>query len=162
MFEALLFSPTSTTSVCITMSQPNRDTVFPKTEESRLRAHIAILTSALKSVEVEPVPSTDRVRDRKRLRIFLHVYTLLTLGTPGDPWSSRVNAVSGSVDHDQIVSIISTSIHDHPTVVPGLQDSIPISGEKVSGMGGGKQIVKEWEANLYAVDHPSNNTIFQP
>ena len=147
MFEALPPSLMSTTSVRITMSQhhPDFDAVFPETEESRLRVHITILTSALKSVEVEPVPSTDRVHDRKILKIFSYISTLLTIGTPEDPWSNRLNAVSrsGSVDHDRIVSIISIDIHDSPTMVPDLRDSNLISSEKVLGMGNDKQLVKE-------------------
>ncbi|KAK7689990.1 hypothetical protein QCA50_006632 [Cerrena zonata] len=72
-----------------------------------LRRDICILTVILKNHR-EGHPTSIKNRRNKLTNLFSHVSTMLAIDATNDPFASRVNAVTGFVQDDQIISAVFT------------------------------------------------------
>ncbi|KAK7680406.1 hypothetical protein QCA50_016646 [Cerrena zonata] len=79
-----------------------------------LRKEICLLTVSLKD-HLEGKPTSVKGRENDLTQLFSHISTMLAIGTKDDLFSSRVNAVTGLIQNDRIVSAVftqNTNSHD--------------------------------------------------
>lgn len=72
-----------------------------------LRRDICILTVILKNHR-EGHPTSIKNRRNELTNLFSHVSTMLATDATNDPFASRVNAVTGFIQDDQIISAVFT------------------------------------------------------
>lgn len=86
------------------------DTIFPETQEEDIRRDIALLTLALKGCRFGDASQSSRLadEDRRLLKLYQHVSSLITTGHESDRAASVVNAVTGHILQDRLISAVIT------------------------------------------------------